>query len=265
MNRSFIALSACLVIAACAQAPQAQKALSTDIAGLGKQTNVVTTRELAGPTTYLGPMPTAVLVLVSGNDARNQQICNAFMTLPTTAQVQAGGVTPNIIPVRWPMTTDQVTASADCTTLLRNYDYSRASQILQSVKNLTDSNGAATTLGTQGPYIVEIIPTPSGTVGLIADASLASQPAQFNQFVTAATDALLQTASAITTSPPNSPQNPTSTAKTTAAGASNSWWQIALTDLWKTLSDVFGSSPIIKVALGAIETACEILVPPKAS
>ncbi len=120
-----------------------------------------TARELASPGTYLGPTPTAVVVLKSGQTARNTAFCQGYGGLPTVAEGAAGSVTAvNAIPLRWMLKTEPETAPADCAALLAGYDFPRAEALIASLTALPE--GAQMT--GIGPFVVEFMPDGSALV-----------------------------------------------------------------------------------------------------
>ena len=115
--------------------------------------------ELAGPDTYLPPLPTAVIVLKPDDMARNRAFCQAALQLPTAQQAEAGSVVaPNLIRTRWLVQIGDVPRAhaADCDFLVGIYDYARASALIASVR--TRQGGFAG----RGPYLLMVIPDASG-------------------------------------------------------------------------------------------------------
>ena len=115
--------------------------------------------ELAGPETFLPPLPTAVVILKPDDMARNRAFCEAAMTLPTVQQAEAGSVVaPNLIRTRWLVQMSDLPAShaQDCDFLVGTYDYARAARVISSIR--TAEGG----FFGRGPYLLMIIPDRNG-------------------------------------------------------------------------------------------------------
>ncbi len=96
--------------------------------GMGPIRHQVFARQLAGPQTYLAPMPTALVVLTDADEGRNLALCEAFARLPTPqAVMQAAAVAPNIVLTRWPVNSADVPPerAEDCNYLVSHYDFAR--------------------------------------------------------------------------------------------------------------------------------------------
>ena len=115
--------------------------------------------QLAAPSTYLAPMPTAVILLKPGDLNRNRAFCSAVTQLPTAQNVLARSTTaPNLVLTRWLVQLADVPPDrvADCDFLVGTYDYARARQLLARTR-LTDGAVAG-----QGPFLLMIIPDQTG-------------------------------------------------------------------------------------------------------
>ncbi len=115
--------------------------------------------ELAGPDTYLPPLPTAVVLLRPDNMARNRAFCHAALVLPTVQQAEAASVVaPNIIRTRWLVQIADIppARAADCDFLTGTYDYARAARLTASIR---PGFGAFTG---RGPYLLMFIPDKGG-------------------------------------------------------------------------------------------------------
>ena len=115
--------------------------------------------ELAGPDTYLPPMPTAIIILKPDDMARNRAFCQAAMALPTVQQAEAASVVaPNLIHTRWLVQIGDVPRAhaADCDFLVGTYDYARAAALTASVR--TRHGGFAG----RGPYLLMVIADAGG-------------------------------------------------------------------------------------------------------
>jgi hypothetical protein len=111
--------------------------------------------ELAGPATFLPPLPTAVVILKPDDMARNRAFCQAAMTLPTVQQAEAGSVVaPNLIHTKWLVQIGDIPVShaQDCDFLVGTYDYARAARVVSSIR--TTQGG----FFGRGPYLLLIIP-----------------------------------------------------------------------------------------------------------
>ncbi len=115
--------------------------------------------ELAGPATYLPPLPTAVILLRADDMERNRAFCRAALALPTVHEAEAESVVaPNLIHTRWLVQISEVPAerATDCDFLTGVYDYGRARRLMASVQL-----GAGSFAG-RGPFLLMIIPDRSG-------------------------------------------------------------------------------------------------------
>jgi hypothetical protein len=115
--------------------------------------------ELAGPETFLPPLPTAVVILKPDDMTRNRAFCQAAMALPTVQQAESASVVaPNVIHTRWLVQIGDFAAShaSDCDFLVGTYDYARAAGLIASV-HVTDGGFYG-----RGPYLLMIIPDRSG-------------------------------------------------------------------------------------------------------
>lgn len=95
---------------------------------LGQRSNATFVRQVAGPDTYLGQMPTAVVLMKSGNPGRDTAFCQEFIKLKTAQGALAEATfAPNIILTRWPVRPSTTTAVRpdDCAYLVDNYDFAR--------------------------------------------------------------------------------------------------------------------------------------------
>ena len=115
--------------------------------------------ELAGPDTYLPPLPTAVIILKPDDMARNRAFCQAALQLPTAQQAEAASVVaPNLIRTRWLVQIGDIPRAhaGDCDFLVGTYDYARAAALTASVR--TSRGGFVG----RGPYLLMIIPDAGG-------------------------------------------------------------------------------------------------------
>jgi hypothetical protein len=115
--------------------------------------------ELAGPDTFLPPLPTAVVLLRPDDMERNRAFCRAATTLPTARQAEAASVVaPNLIRTRWLVQIGDIAAAhaADCDYLVGTYDYARAARLMATV-HVTDGSFFG-----RGPYLLMIIPDRAG-------------------------------------------------------------------------------------------------------
>lgn len=108
-------------------------------------------RSFAGPDTPLEPMPTAIVVFNIYKPERNTEVCKAFLKLETRTSFVARQVLPGpAIVTRLPLKGGELdpTKLGDCGYILKNYDYSRAEEMLER---------AGLTLG-DGPVFLAILP-----------------------------------------------------------------------------------------------------------
>ena len=116
--------------------------------------------QLAGPSTFLAPMPTAVVLLKPDDLNRNRAFCQAFTSrLPTAQTAMANSVVaPNLILTRWLVQLPELPAerAADCDFLVGTYDYARAGRLLGALR-LSEGQ-----LSGPGPFLLMVIPDASG-------------------------------------------------------------------------------------------------------
>ena len=154
--------------------------------------------QLAGPSTFLAPMPTAVVVLKPGDLNRNRAFCTAITArLPTAQAAMAGSVVaPNLVLTRWLVQLPDVPAdrSADCDFLVGTYDYARAARLIDAVRL---REGA---LSGPGPFLLMVVPDATGlhVAGLDGSDFAATD---FPRFVDSWAGALHQTEARITSTP----------------------------------------------------------------
>ena len=129
-------------------------------------------RGLAGPDTYIRPVPTAVLLLNAAAAAdRNQAVCQAFLRMQAVDDLRSSAaVDANIIPTRMLLTTSTPPPHAlhDCSSLLEFHDYERAGKLLKEL-------GLE---GRTGPFFVTFLPSQDDNEGqlfIVADASALSR------------------------------------------------------------------------------------------
>lgn len=160
-----------LLLGACATARYAPAPPPPSGGGMGTFEAFLTGREFAGPETYLGPIPTAVVVLKRGQDARNRNFCRGYMAMPTVLSLGEGSVlAPNAVPLRWLLNAEPETSPDACAPVLEAYDFARAEQLSSALAGLED----APDLTGAGPYILEFMP--DGSV-LIIDGTNRPNPA----------------------------------------------------------------------------------------
>lgn len=157
---------ACLV-SACAMTPQANRVPAS---AMGVFEATLSGRELAGPQTYLGPIPTAVVVLKKDQDSRNAAFCQGYSTLPTMEELSNGAITAaNAVPLRWLLSTEPEAPVTGCAALLAGYDYDRATALAAELAKRDE----APSFAGAGPFIVEFMPDGSA---LVIDTSNRSTP-----------------------------------------------------------------------------------------
>jgi hypothetical protein len=114
--------------------------------------NPVFATQLASPSTFLAPMPTAIVVLKPDDLNRNRAFCAAITSrLPTAQQALAASVVaPNLVLTRWLIQLPDVPAdrTSDCDFLVGTYDYARAGRLLGALR-LTDGR-----ISGPGPFLL---------------------------------------------------------------------------------------------------------------
>ncbi len=190
------ALASACILAGCAT--QGELATAPGSRPMAAMARPVFATQLAGPSTFLAPMPTAVILLKPDDLNRNRAFCNAFTSRLPTAQAAAAAstVAPNLILTRWLVQLPDIPAerAADCDFLVGTYDYARASRLLGALR-LTDGQ-----LSGAGPFLVMVIPDASGihVAGLDGSTTAATD---FDRFIDAWGGALRQTQDQISRTP----------------------------------------------------------------
>jgi hypothetical protein len=154
--------------------------------------------QLAGPSTFLAPMPTAVVVLKPGDLNRNRAFCTAITRrLPTAQQALAASViAPNLVLTRWltQLTDMPADRTTDCDFLVGTYDYARAERLLGALRLTTGR------LSGPGPFLLMVIPDNTGLHVAGLDGSGYNE-ADFDRFVDTWGSALTQTQAKVTRAP----------------------------------------------------------------
>jgi hypothetical protein len=121
--------------------------------------------QIAGPATYLAPMPTAVVVLKPDDMARNRAFCDAFNQLPTVEEsLMRSVVAPNLIYTRWLTQLSEMpgTRVHDCEFLVGTYDYARAKALMATIHVDEPLVRVGTIFDRRGPFLLLMIPDASG-------------------------------------------------------------------------------------------------------
>lgn len=190
MSRLFASVMLLLTIAGCAS--------QTGVAVRGSApAGAVFATQLAGPDTYLLPMPTAIVLLKPDDMTRNRAFCEAFIKVPTAQEEMAKSViAPNLILTRWITQMKKMPSerAQDCDYLVGTYDYSRAAQLIASLHNASGS------MAGNGPFLALVIPGNTGMRMVAVDGSHYDS-AQFAKFVASWNDAINQAQTAIAAQP----------------------------------------------------------------
>lgn len=153
--------------------------------------------QLAGPETYLPPMPTAVVILKPDDMARNRSFCASVVKLPTAQEELAKSVVaPNLILTRWLTQLSVVPPERvrDCDYLVGTYDYGRAAALIASFQQTTGSPAG------RGPFLAMIIPDARGLRVAAVDGSRYASD-DFDSFVRSWNDAINRTQLQLSTQP----------------------------------------------------------------
>ena len=197
MKCMLLAATACAaVLAGCAApGPGPDAALTSRTASPARP---VFATQLAGPSTFLAPMPTAVVVLKPDDLNRNRAFCASVTSrLPTAQQALADtAVAPNLVLTRWLVQLQDVPADRanDCDFLVGTYDYARAARLIGAVRL---SQGQ---LSGPGPFLLMVIPDSTGLHVAGLDGS-GYGAADFGRFVDAWGSALRQTQAQVSREP----------------------------------------------------------------
>jgi hypothetical protein len=157
--------------------------------------NPIFATQIAGPNTYLPPMPTAVVVLTPDDMARNRAFCLSIAKLPTAQEALAKSVVaPNLILTRWLTQLSEVAPERirDCDYLVGTYDYSRAAVLISSLRR------TAGPMTGKGPFLVMMVADTTGVRMIGVDGS-GYAPAEFDSFVASWNSVISQTQTQLTT------------------------------------------------------------------
>lgn len=189
---------AVLILAGCASAAPGSGSLSGPGRATAAAARPVFATQLAGPSTFLAPLPTAVVVLKPDDLNRNRAFCNAFTSRLPTAQaaLAASTVAPNVILTRWLVQLPDVPAgrASDCDFLVGTYDYARAGRLLDGL-HLTEGR-----LSGPGPFLLMAIPDSTGLHVAGLDGS-GYGAADFDRFIDIWGAALRQTEDQVSRAP----------------------------------------------------------------
>lgn len=197
MRFSWIGLAYVTVLTACAVPGQQPGSVSSSLSPVAAAKPMFAT-QIAGPSTFLAPMPTAAVVLKPGDLNRNRAFCAAMTSrLPTAQQaMEASVVAPNIILTRWLTQLSDMPAdrTMDCDFLVGTYDYARAARLLAALQ-LTNGR-----LSGSGPFLLMVIPDSTGLHVAGLDGSGYSE-AEFDRFVDAWGSAMRQAEAHVSRAP----------------------------------------------------------------
>lgn len=166
----------------------------------------IVARDFAGPQTYMGPMPSGIVLLTgTKDDPKNIAFCQAYMSYKTPQLARGTSIAAANVIVTWfPLADPQNTAldptkvsSADCPTLLAHYNFPFAQQFLANFKN---SAGKVQPITGVGPFVALIAPDTTGLEhAAVSDGSSVAQ-SDIGAFATDWLDKLQQTQAAANSS-----------------------------------------------------------------
>jgi hypothetical protein len=135
----------------------------TACAPFGQPVTPIQTRGIAGPATYVAPLPTAFILLKPDNPARNSAFCDVWLKVPLTTQALAtSSVRQNIVETDWLVNSQNPNPSdiSNCTGLINLYDWGRATTYLQNLVAAAAAAKPKQVLNTSGPgpFIVIVVP-----------------------------------------------------------------------------------------------------------
>lgn len=198
MRRNAVAGLLSVVVLAGCEAPYAERGTMPGSRSGAALSAPVFATQLAGPSTFLAPMPTAVVLLKPDDLNRNRAFCNAFTSRLPTAQaaMATSTVAPNLILTRWLVQLPDVPAerASDCDFLVGTYDYARAGRLLGGVR-LTEGR-----LSGPGPFLLMVIPDSAGIHVAGLDGST-HNAADFDRFINAWGTALRETQEQVNRAP----------------------------------------------------------------
>jgi hypothetical protein len=269
-----------LLLSAC-QTPPPQPSQTQSV--FGPPADVENRSGLAGPKTYLAPLPTAFILMKQSSGSRNDAFCQAWLPTLTpakalSAQVHIGTapsgtqavVKENIVETDWLLSTAQLTG-ADCNGLEGSYDWGRAQTYINSLTQVAQKLGKRVDFSGPGPFVVVVVPGVFGSGGTVVIDS--SPVSDFSQFVQSYQQKILTIASQIGTDAQSSSPDPvasatrtrttaravaaaatggTATGTTTAAGSSTSstkpWYSGIFGIITGILEAVWpGISPVVTI------------------
>jgi hypothetical protein len=198
MRRSaFASLLFAAILAGCV-VPDGTSGTSPRPGSAAGATRPIFATQLAGPSTFLAPMPTAIVVLKPDDLNRNRAFCNAFTSQLPTAQaaMAASTVAPNLVLTRWLVQLPDVPVdrASDCDFLVGTYDYARAGRLV-GASRLSEGK-----LSGPGPFLLMVIPDANGIHIAGLDGSNYAA-ADFNRFIDAWGNALRATQDQVSRSP----------------------------------------------------------------
>lgn len=156
-----------LALAGCSTSPEPAPEAPAIGNVLGATPPVLKTRGLAGPSTYLGPLPSAFILLKKTDSAKNRKFCDAWFTGPTTsATLRASPVRPNIVETDWLINTDNPSATT-CDVLLKAYDYPRADRTFAALAKAAAAARKTLSTSGAGPFVVIVVPGVDSAGGTI--------------------------------------------------------------------------------------------------
>jgi len=150
-----------LMLSGCAAQMASPPPAPLAMEGMGTFEAFLTGREFAGPQTYLGPVPTAVVLLKDDQNTRNEAFCQGYMAMPPVSSLSEGSaLAPNAIPLRWLLKAEPDAMPDACAAVLASYDFGRAEVLSEALSALEDGPEMTGV----GPYIVEFMPDGSALV-----------------------------------------------------------------------------------------------------
>jgi len=298
MQKTILVAVATLVLVSCASQPQHTQHTMNDAlfvqvhpaptlvnGGAGSETNIKVGAQIAGPKTYIPPLPTAVVILKDPDGdltqaTRNQEFCQSFRKkIPEFAGIiESSTLAQNVIATRWLVDVNSATSTQhfDCPFLLSNYDFQRAGLVMGSIPLGSQKPiGKTKTVSWSdpGPFIVELFPDSHVA---IADASDVNKQEDFDKFMVAWLDSAVAQQQAIegddastvaaTASGTASGTTPSAAATAAASGAT----KVASSNSLALGKDAYGIAtfllglipavaPFVKVATTVIGDVCKVV------
>ncbi len=251
----FAAAVSIVALAGCSQAPQTG-------AIFGTPSPPVNESGLAGPDTYLAPLPTAFILLKDISGTQNNGFCEAWLPTLKASQTQSEAekelvaqgfrIRKNTVETDWLVSSAPFIGS-DCHALTIAYDFDRAKTYFNSLTQAAAAQKQSLDLSGSGPFVVVVLPGVYATGGtVVIDASKVTD---YSSFVSTYQSRIVQlttqlgSGSSVQTAPPAAtPAAGNPVGGGGVAGGSKPWYSGIFGFVTAIISAIWpGTSPIITI------------------